>query len=211
MEAIHNQYPGQPISAIGISLGAAQLLRGISRIDGGLDPVPNWYGALRRIAAISPPIDLVRCSENMQRRSTWIYNRYFIRNLMNRLPPGVVARQDFQQINQGPRPQTLWELDDRFTAPLSGFNNAEQYYEHSSVSDVIHHLKTPTLILAAADDPIVPFDCFEEIKSGLSESTTLLTPDSGGHVGFVGPGRRCWIDDVTQSWFGTKVARRSPL
>lgn len=202
LAAIHDRHPGQAISAIGISLGGAQLLRGVSRIDAGLDPNPGWRKALSAIAAISPPIDLVRCSENMQRRSRRPYNQYFIRNLVRRLPPGVIKRSDFQQLNQGPRPRTLWELDDQFTAPLSGFENARQYYEQSSARDVIHHLRTPTLILAASDDPIVPIDCFQKIESGLSESTTLLMPRSGGHVGFVGPERRCWIDDVMQTWFG---------
>ena len=202
LAAIFDQHPEQPISAIGISLGAAQLLRGISRIDGGLDPMPRWKKSLRGIAAISPPIDLTRCSENMQRRSRWIYNQYFIRNLINGLPPGVVSRSDFQELNKGPRPKTLWELDDQFTAPLGGFENAKSYYEKSSASNLVRHLQTQTLILAAADDPIVPIDCFREIDSGLSRSTTLLTPRSGGHVGFVGHGRRGWIDDVTQAWFG---------
>ncbi|KAA1260171.1 putative hydrolase [Rubripirellula obstinata] len=209
LSAIHDQNPGQPISATGISLGAAQLLRGIARIDAGLDPQPTWRNSLRGIAAISPPIDLVRCSENMQRRTRKLYNRYFIRNLISRLPPGVIERPDFQQINAGPRCRTLWELDDQFTAPLSGFENAKQYYEQSSARTVIHHLQTPTLILAAADDPIVPIDCFEQIQSALSESTTLLTPSSGGHVGFVGPGRRCWIDDVVSAWFSAH-AKQSP-
>lgn len=204
LAAIHDQNPGEPISAIGISLGGAQLLRGVARIDGGLDEQPDWRKDLHGIAAISPPIDLLRCSENMQQRSRKLYNRYFIHNLIKRLPPGVVRRSDFQQLNQASRPRTLWELDDQFTAPLSGFENARKYYERSSACDVIGQLSVPTLILAAADDPIVPIDCFQKIESELSDSTTLLTPSSGGHVGFVGPNRRCWIDDVTSGWFSAK-------
>jgi predicted alpha/beta-fold hydrolase len=211
LTAIHGQHPGQPICATGISLGAAQLLRGIARIDGGLDPSPDWRDTLLGIAAISPPIDLVRCSENMQRRTRKLYNRYFIRNLLSRLPPGVTERSDFQKINQGARSRTLWELDEQYTAPLSGFDNARQYYEQSSASAVIHHLQTPALILAAADDPIVPIDCFQEIKSELSESTTLLMPSSGGHVGFVGLGRKCWIDEVVSGWFHAERSKMLTL
>jgi predicted alpha/beta-fold hydrolase len=142
----------------------------------------------------------------MQRRSRRFYNRYFIHNLIKRLPPGVIERDDFQEFNQGPRPRTLWELDDRFTAPLSGFASAQQYYEQSSANQVIGHLRVPTLILAAADDPIVPIDCFREIESDVSESTTLLTPTAGGHVGFVGRGRQCWIDEVTLAWLQKSAA-----
>lgn len=192
--------PAQPLIAIGISLGGAQLLRAISRVDAGLDKRPAWRDQMIGIAAVCPPIDLVACSENMRRKSRSVYNRYFIGNLIKRLPPGVAARADFPNGSASDRPKTLWELDDRFTAPLSGFDGALDYYQQSSCSSLLKHLQIPTLILASADDPIVPIDCFRNIADELPQSTTLLMPDQGGHVGFIGPGRRCWMDDVLLRW-----------
>ena len=35
-------------------------------------------------------------------------------------------------------PRTLWELDDRITAPLSGFDGASDYYEQASACRAVN-------------------------------------------------------------------------
>ena len=205
LATIASCHPHDRIFAMGISLGGAQLLRAIGRIDGrvesGINESPPWRNRLQAIAAISPPIDLLRCSQNMQRRSTWFYNQYFIRNLMNRLPPKMAERADVQQRLAGPRPQSLWELDNEFTAPLSGFENAEHYYEQSSAHPVMGAIQVPTLILAAQDDPIVPIDCFQGPAATWDNPIQVSSPNTGGHVGFLGRGRRCLIDEKVPRFF----------
>ena len=193
--------PGSPLHAIGVSLSANQLLRAVGRIGAGQDDRPSWFSDLRRIAAVVPPLDLQRCSDNMQRRSRRIYNYYFIRSLLSRVPKLVAQRDDVQSLLAGWRPRTLRELDDRMTAPLSGFADAAEYYDHASCCHVISHNEVPTLVVAAKDDPIVPVDCFTNPTNAFSQSTTLLVSKSGGHNGFIGPGKRCWIDDVMKQWF----------
>ena len=58
------------------------------------------------------------------------------------------------------RPKTLLELDDRITAPLSGFRDAGHYYDESSAIHVIESNQVKTLVVAAADDPVIPIDCY---------------------------------------------------
>jgi predicted alpha/beta-fold hydrolase len=77
------------------------------------------------------------------------------------------------------------------------------YYQQSSCVGLLKHLQVQALIVASADDPIVPINCFRNIAHELRDSTTLLMPDQGGHVGFIGPGRRCWMDDVLLRWINT--------
>lgn len=190
-----------PLAAAGVSLGAGQLLRGLGRIGLGESAQPDWFPRLERIAVVAPPLDLLRCSENMQRWRLRPYNYYFIRALLGSVPPGVKARADYPACLVGGRPKTLWELDNRITAPLSGFRDAADYYRQSSASRFARFNPVPTLVLAAADDPIVPVGCFVDDPDLWPPSTQLLITPTGGHMGFVDRRRRCWIDDAMLSWF----------
>ena len=129
------------------------------------------------------------------------YNTYFIKILLDRVPEQVRQRKDFQQALAGARPRTLQELDDQFTAPLSGFAGASDYYEHSSSRRVVHAIDVETLVLTSADDPMIPVGCFTDDMGIWSPSTHLLVSPGGGHVGFIGRRNERWMDDVLDQWF----------
>ena len=190
-----------PIGAIGISLSANQLLRGLGRIGAGIDDRPIWFDRLERAAAVAPPLDLIQCSENMNRFSRRPYNRYFIHWLLARAPTKVKQRADFQVAMDGPKPKTLWQLDDRFTAPLSGFRDARHYYDESSAIHVADQNSVPTLVLASKDDPLVPVRCFIANEDYWPEKTRLIVTATGGHVGFIDRRGRSWMDEVLAAWF----------
>ena len=201
MQQIANWTQDGPMHAIGVSLGANQLLRAVGRIGQGLDERPDWFGRFERLAAIVPPLDLQACSDNMQRWSRRLYNFYFIRQLLARTPKLVGQREDCQRFLSGCRPRTLRELDDQMTAPLSGFSDAAEYYEFASSKNVLAANPIETLIIAAKDDPIVPVDCFTKVADSLPPTTKLLVTNGGGHNGFIGPSKECWIDKCMTQWF----------
>jgi len=192
--------PG-PIMALGVSLGGHQLLRAVSRIGAGLDPTPNWFPRLRRIAAVAPPLNIPECSRNMQRISRRPYNRYFIRELLSRIPPLVQQREEFQRGIAGRRPRTLLELDDRVTAPLSGFADAADYYHQSTIHQIVSHNPVPTLVLVADDAPIVPVTTFTDHQVDWPELTHVHVTHTGGHVGFIDQTNNCWMDLALMHWF----------
>jgi predicted alpha/beta-fold hydrolase len=196
-----------PLNAIGISLGANQLLRAVGRIGAGVDPMPAWFARLERIAAIAPPLDLLRCSDNMNRWLMRPYNYYFIRSLLDRAPARIQKRTDFQEELKRPRPRTLRELDDRFTAPMSGYEDAADYYEQASSARVTRANPVRTLVLAAADDPIVPLGCFVDDQGIWPNNTELIVAKTGGHVGFIDREKRSWMDEVLNAWFAFESTR----
>jgi predicted alpha/beta-fold hydrolase len=201
LDAIAEQTQAGLMSAIAVSLGGNQLLRAVGRIGGGLDPTPAWFERLERIAVVAPPLDLKRCSDNMERWAMRPYNYYFIRSLLARAPARVRDREDFQLQVKAGRPRTIRELDDRITAPLSGFADAAEYYAASSASPVSRYNAVPTLVLAAADDPIVPIGCFVDDQRQWPASTELVVTRTGGHVGFIDRKKRSWMDDALEAWF----------
>ncbi len=189
------------LGATGVSLGGNQLLRAVGRIGSGAEATPEWMNRLERVAVVAPPIDLKRCSSNMERAILRPYNAYFIRILLSRAPKRVREREDFQEIVRRSKPRTLRELDDWFTAPLSGFADAAEYYDFASAKHVAAETKVPVLVLTSADDPMVPIACFTDGEVAWPDSTQLVVSPKGGHVGFIGRGRQYWMDQVMLEWF----------
>ena len=100
------------------------------------------------------------------------------------------------------RPRQLREIDDWFTAPVCGFGTAENYYRQCSSAPLLSDIRLPTLILAAADDPLVPLDALRSAR--LSHSTVLRITLHGGHLGFIASrssdADRRWMDWRVVDW-----------
>ncbi len=192
-----------PISAVGVSLGGNQLLRAFGLLGSeSNDDAAVWLPRIHRIAAISPPLDLKLCSDNMERRVMRPYNRFFIRYLLERAP---AALRDHPLVTEALRclPKTMRQLDDRVTAPLGGFRDALDYYHHTTAHRILSGIQVPTLILAASDDPIVPVACFDaDARTSWSDCVRMIVTRGGGHVGFIGRGtQRHWMDGLLDRWF----------
>lgn len=184
------------IHVVGFSMGANIVLK-----------LAGEFGAaaprnLASVMAVSPPIDLIECSRNIQRSANRLYDRMFVRSLLRHIQrrkaavPGALARP------LDPPPRRLVEFDNRFTAPLAGFADAEDYYLRASSGALLRQITVPTFIVAAANDPIVPVKPFETAK--YSPTTKLLITPCGGHLGFVArrgadPDRR-WLDWRVVEW-----------
>ena len=188
-----------PFWIIGISLGAGQLLKLLGELAQGQLPSSS-HVQIHRAAAVAPPIDLLGCAQHMQRLYMRPYNRYFISYLLKQIPPQLAQSSAFQQLDLRRRPRTMYELDDRITAPLSGYQSAQDYYTRSTADQFTAGIETETLVLAAQDDPIVPVGGFK--RAEWSPSTTLEIVPGGGHVAFLASGRpRFWMDQRLEHWF----------
>jgi predicted alpha/beta-fold hydrolase len=148
---------------------------------------------------VAPPVDLHRSADAIERWDNLLYNRYFVKSLklltLERASrwPAWETRLATQRA-RGVRIRTLRQFDDFFTAPLAGFENANDYYTQSSTSNLLHHIKQPLYVLADRHDPIVPFD---DIQSANWPATTQFTATRfGGHLGYFQSGTStCWMDD----------------
>ena len=80
--------------------------------------------------------------------------------------------------------RTFWDFDGRVTAPLHGFVDAQDYYRRASSRYFLGEIRTPTLIIQAADDPFV-FPHSLPLAEELSDCIQFELQAKGGHVGFV--------------------------
>jgi hypothetical protein len=164
------------ISVIGYSLGANVLLKYLSE-RGGLSH-------LRAAVAVSPPIDLHAAQRRIAERRNRRYHGYLLERMRAERPcPDDIA--------------TILDFDNRVVAPAGGFRDALDYYAQCSSGPRLGGIRTPTLVIHAADDPWIPSRSFREIAWGQMKHVRLLMPWSGGHVGFHALGlRRRWHDEV---------------
>jgi predicted alpha/beta-fold hydrolase len=170
-----------PIVLAGVSLGGNVLLKWLG--ERGSD-LPD---RIKAAAAISVPFDLARSSRHISAGFSKIYERVFLRSLRAKAVnikerfPDLLRDVDLAGIS------TLWEFDNRVTAPIHGFENAEDYYAKSSSLGWIDGIRIPTLLLSAVDDPFLPKDVLSQVYAVTGKNSFLEAEfvAKGGHVGFV--------------------------
>jgi len=189
-----------PIGVIGVSLGGNQVLRAMGRVGGRIDDTPDWWDRLGPVLAVAPPIDLAGCSSRMESWFLRPYNRYFIKQLLARIPIGL-ADHPVIRASADSRPKTLKQFDRSITAPLGGFADEADYYHHSSAARWIDSIDRPTLILAAQDDPLIPTESYLSVASRISPFCRLVLQPTGGHIGFLQTGRKPWVDELVEQMF----------
>ena len=92
------------------------------------------------------------------------------------------------------RLKNFGEFDDRFTAPLNGFANAEEYWRQCSSRQFLASIRLPTLIVNARNDPFLTATCFPIAEAMASDCVYLEMPRHGGHVGFPDRGGTYWSE-----------------
>jgi hypothetical protein len=138
----------------------------------------------------------------MHRGLNWLYDRRFVRSLVKHIRKQVATVPDALSRPLVPHPRRLVDFDSLFTAPLSGFADVHDYYAQASSGVVLSRIAVPTLIVAAASDPIVPVASFE--RASYSQATQLVIAPCGGHLGFIAAGGidpdRRWLDWRVVDW-----------
>ena len=101
----------------------------------------------------------------------------------------------------------LYEFDDVVTAPLHGFNGAEDYWRRASSKPWLTGIRLPTRVLNAQNDPFLPAQALPLARQAAA-SVRLEFPRQGGHVGFVTgslPGRLDWLPQRLLHFFQHEV------
>jgi len=168
------QEPDGPIAVAGFSLGANIALKYLG--EGAGDLSDRVVGGV----AVNPPIDLSRCIQYLKGPFQKRYDRYFVKLLLEQVATSPAGLPE-DLVHQPPR--SLYEFDDRYTAPTAGFGDAENYYRLASSKPLLDKITRPTLILMSSDDPLIPVEVFEDLK--LPPHIHLHLAPSGGHLGYL--------------------------
>lgn len=192
IDRLRERYPRAPIAAIGFSLGGNALLKLLAE--------QGENCRLRTAVAISVPFLLNEGADQFNRGASRLYRQHLLNSLI-RSALEKHAKIDLSakiNLDMVRKCRDFWVFDNEVTARLNGFEDVHDYYRRSSSRQYLRHIRTPTLILHAADDPFMtPATVPREDE--LSEQITLELSRHGGHVGFVtgsNPLRmRYWLEE----------------
>ena len=192
LEQLRRRHLG-PILLLGFSLGGNVALK----LAGELGETDLIAG----VCAISTPVDLALCVRSIDKPSNILYGRRFLNRLrdrvrrMSKFAPNRYYTAGLDEV------KSIWEFDDRYTAPLFGFGTAANYYATQSAAQYLDAIRVPTLLVCAKDDPMVPFEAYEHPSFQSNPALTLLATHHGGHLGFLSRRKpRFWVDGVALNW-----------
>lgn len=165
------------IALIGFSLGGNLTLLHLGRETP--DPI------VKKAIVFSVPCDLKASAKTLAKPINKLYMKRFLVLLHHKIKakmkhlPGRIDDKGYDAIKD------FKAFDDRYTAPIHGFKDAEDYWKKCSSKPFIPDICVPTLIINAVNDPFLPKACFPVKESRSNRHVTLSLPTSGGHVGFV--------------------------
>ena len=171
--------PYDTVALMGFSLGGNLTLVYLGQMAASLDP------RIRRSVVFSVPCDLAASSRELAKRRNWPYMDQFLRSLHEKIRmkmavmPGMLNDKGYERL------KNFKDFDDRYTAPIHGFKDAEDYWMKCSSGQFIPAIGIPTLIVNARNDPFLVDGCYPVQAASQSKAVHLEIPRSGGHVGFV--------------------------
>ncbi|MCA9525516.1 MAG: alpha/beta fold hydrolase [Myxococcales bacterium] len=163
---------------VGFSLGGHLACRLAAEAD---DP------RVGRLVALCPPLDLAACQRFLDDpwRSLYRYNLLVgLRATYQAAAARGPVPTPWAQVRKVKR---LYDWDQLTVVPRFGFASPDAYYAEVSAGPALAHARRPLLIVAVADDPIVPFGlCVAPWLTDLPACVEVRVLQSGGHVYFPG-------------------------
>lgn len=171
-----NQYDSIFLS--GVSMGGSMTVKYLGENPSQVPPT------VKGAAVFSVPCDLPSSAKELDKPAQKLYRVRFLKKLGKKIKskseqfPDIVSYKNFESI------KLIREFDNRYTAPLHGFKDADDFYQKASPLPYIPQIQIPTLIVNALNDPFLgkacyPYDLLKNIPN-----VFLETPARGGHTGF---------------------------
>jgi uncharacterized protein len=140
---------------------------------------------IKGFVAIAPALNLAACADALAEPHNFIYQRHFVGRLKARIRKKAALFPEKYVVKGVHKIRSVREYDDVITAPHSGFRDASDYYSRSSASQFLTAIARPTLVLAAEDDPFVPFSSIAAAAHGANPLIKLVATRHGGHCAFI--------------------------
>ena len=180
------------VVAVGFSLGGNLLLKYLGEAGS--------QAAILAAATVSAPLDLAATSRRIAMPRNAAYQWYFVREAQREVlaPASEVTPEERRAALEA---RSIWQFDERFTAPRNGFEGASDYYHRNSSRLFLDDIAVPTLAIHALDDPIVPAEPYRDYDWRRNRHLMPALQPRGGHVGFHDRRGGTWHDRAIQAFF----------
>lgn len=191
------RFPGRPLMAVGYSLGANALICYLSEEGAAAAEV------LKAAVAVSPPLQLSASAVRLQKGSSRMYQGHLLRQLKL----SALAKPQHVDASLVRSCRSIFDFDERITAPIHGFGDAPTYYAQCSSGPRLKDVRIPLLVLHASDDPFMTPDV---VPDSLPDDSPVRVELSarGGHVGFVSGLGRYWLEERIPAYLAQASSRR---
>lgn len=180
----------EEIALIGFSIGANITLNFLGRLG------KNVSSLITKAVAFCPPCNLQASAHQLSKCQNRIYQRHLLKHLGGKI---ALKKKMFPEAFNGLELRgikSLIEFDRRFTAPLHGFRDAEDYWHSCSPLRRMQAIAVPTLVVSAANDPLLSEECHPLEAAAKNPLLTVEIQQSGGHLGFISlAGQNYWSED----------------
>lgn len=174
LEKLREMFPGKKQIAVGYSMSGNILLCLLGGYKGHVKP----DGAV----TVNAPLNLLSGSKLLKTGFNRVYDARFVLRL-RKLIEEKYQQGLIQEKYEIPPWSTIWDMDQIYTAPASGFKDREDYYNSCSSIHYVSKIDTPTYLLTAFDDPFV--SVHDYLSAPLSKTMQLHVENRGGHVGYL--------------------------
>jgi predicted alpha/beta-fold hydrolase len=164
------------ITLVGFSLGGNLTLKYLG--EEKRDP------RVKRGVAISVPLDLATGADNLDTPKCVLYQKRFLRNLREKVISKESIIPGSMNIKNLGKATSIRTFDEYFTAPIHGFDGADDYYRKNSSIFFLDGISVPTLILNASNDPLLTPPTLNPQLASKFKFIDYKITDQGGHVGF---------------------------
>jgi predicted alpha/beta-fold hydrolase len=185
------------IYLVGYSLGGNVVLKAAAELGAGA------RGKLAGVCAVSPSLDLDACISAIETGFNRLYEIRFLLGLKQKIRQKSALFPERYDAAKLDSVSGLRSFDELFTAPDAGYEGASDYYKNASALTKLARIEVPTLIIAAQDDPLVPFHSFVTDHLKASPYVSLLAPAHGGHGGFIN--KAVQENDTDRQWAENRV------
>lgn len=170
---LEEEYPNKEIYAVGYSLGANALVKYLGE--------EGSRAKVKKAVAVSPPFDLKGGSLNMHRGFNRVYEYKFLKTLVEKLK---IKKQRYPELPDF-NGNSIYEFDDQVTAPMYGFEDADDYYHQSSSKHFYQDVRSDLLVIHSRKDTLCPIEYAPLKLLEEHDSIDILITEEGGHVGFL--------------------------
>jgi hypothetical protein len=193
VRAIQLANPGRRLSVAGFSLGGNFAIRiGLHAAQAGLE--------LHQVVAVCPVLDPKQTLLKLESGPA-LYRNYFVlkwRRSLRRKQAAWPGLYDFDRLL---RTASLTSMTEQLVLQYTGFPTLDDYLNgYAVVGDRLATLATPTRIIAAADDPIIPIADLARLAA--RPSLTVTRTSFGGHCGFFDGSDYGWVDRAVGQTLG---------
>lgn len=163
---------------VGFSMGANISMKYLGTL--GADAPKQLQAA----TVFSAPCNISEGADVLDRWDNVFYKYRFMLSLYKKIKQKAAQYPNRLDLSKFRKVRRWRDFDAHFSAPISGYSSAAEFYQDASAKNFLAGISIPTLLVSAANDPILNEACFpKEIASAHPFFHFELTK-AGGHCGF---------------------------